>query len=100
MKEYQRKRAIFIKVIPMCFVVFFIAVVTSFFTDDLEWLRGILAAASILLAITVQLAMNTCPNCNRSQFRVIKTKGKIIRTASWELNPMSCPWCDEKLNEP
>jgi transposase-like protein len=72
----------------------------SFFTDDLEFLLGILCFGSALLAIAVQLGMNACPNCNRSQFKVVKIKGKVIRTESWALNPMYCPWCNEKLNDP
>lgn len=99
-KEYQAKRAIFGKIIPVCFLLFFISLALSFMFDSLEVLGLILGAASVLVAIAVQLLVNRCPNCGKSQFGAVILKGQVIRTRGWALNPMSCPWCKIKLNEP
>jgi hypothetical protein len=99
-KEYQTKRAIFGKIIPVCFLLFFISLILSFIFDRLEVLWFVLGAASVLVAIAFQLLVNRCPNCGKSQFGAVIIKGQVIRTRGWALNPMSCPWCKVKLNEP
>ena len=98
--DYQAKRAIFGKVIPVCFLLFFISVALSFLFDSLEVLGFILGSASLFVAIAVQLLVNRCPNCGKSQFGAVILNGQVIRTRGWALNPMSCPWCKVKLNVP
>jgi predicted RNA-binding Zn-ribbon protein involved in translation (DUF1610 family) len=99
LKEYQSKRAVFLKIIPLCFIMFFISIVLSFFIDDFERLFFFLAILFVGIAIATQVFVNKCPNCGESQFGTITIKGKLIRTRGWVLNPMSCPWCKTKLNE-
>lgn len=98
-KEYQDKRSIFMKIIPTCFVIFFVSVGVVFFTDY-EVIPAVLAFGSGIVAITTQMTINKCPNCGRVQLGTVTVKDKIIRTERWALNPMTCPWCKVKLNKP
>lgn len=98
-KEYQAKRSIFMRIIAICFLIFFVSVGVVFFTDY-ENIPAVLAFGSGIVAITTQMTINKCPNCGRAQFGTVTVKGKIIRTEGWALNPMTCPWCKVKLNGP
>lgn len=98
-KEYQVRRSIFMKIIPACFAIFFLSLGVAFLTDY-EVIPAVLAFGSGIVVITIQMTLNKCPSCGKVQFGTVIVKGKIIRTKGWALNPMSCPWCKVKLNEP
>ncbi|MBE0357321.1 hypothetical protein PPHE_b0611 [Pseudoalteromonas phenolica O-BC30] len=96
-KIYQQKRVKFLPVLKTCTAVFIFVLVFHFVSDTEHiWMFG-LAFISVVVAIFVQMFLNTCPKCGAAQFKYLNFNGKLVRSQSWDLNPCECPLCKEKL---
>ena len=96
-KIYQQKRAKFVLIIKTCFALFVILALFGIVIDTNSFWYFCLCALSVVLAIYVQLTLNTCPKYGTSQFRYIENKGKLIRRELWDLDPSQCQICKERL---
>ncbi|KAF7786486.1 hypothetical protein PRUB_a1068 [Pseudoalteromonas rubra] len=94
---YQRKRTKFLPVLKACIVVFMCVVVFFFVTEKESVWMFVLASISTAIGIIIQMTLNTCPKCGAAQFKYLKFNGKLVRSQRWDLNPIECPLCGEKL---
>jgi len=100
MDTYRAKRAKFVKIIYGCFFVFFCSVVVGLFATDHELIIFAVGFMAMVMAVTCQMTLNTCPSCGKAQFGAIRIRGSLLRTRGWALNPMKCPWCGVQLGNP
>lgn len=96
-KVYQQKRAKFLPVLSTCFAVFVFVLAFHVFSDtEHAWIFG-LALVATLIAIFIQMKVNTCPKCGAAQFKYRNFNGKLVRSQYWDINPNECPLCKERL---